>query len=447
TPVPTAYSRVTLVNGTRRVDLALPGALPLADVMPQLLRFCAPEEDPRQPVSWTLGRLGGPSFSLGQSLQDVAVADGEVLEIRPASAVVRSAYVEDVRDAVEDVVDESGRQWRSRTTVGFALAVAAAGLTAATLLPEARAARDAATLAAAVGVGALGVLAGWWAQRSGYPRAALAVLATACLWGGLAGWLASTYPRWPVAASLGAGLAGGLVVAGVARAVTTAATAHLAAIVVLAVAGVPVGLLALAGYSPMTAVRVAAVFAVLLVGILPRTSLAVGGLAGADYRVRNFGLVTAGELAARIRQGTALLHGGIAGVSVAGLAAGLVLTTGASTWDRLLGLCVGLALVLRSRVFSRVPHILPLRTAGLVVLVAQALRAVREDPGARPWLVVLAALLTTVLVVLSAVPLSDVARARFKQVLNVTEMTVVVAMVAVAAGALGIYSWVGQVTG
>jgi len=186
---------------------------------------------------------------------------------------------------------------------------------------------------------------------------------------------------------------------------------------------------------------------VLLVGVLPRTSLTVGGLAGADYRVRNFGLVTADELAARIRQSTALLHGGIAGVSVAGLAVGLVLTAGTSTWDRLLGLCVGLALVLRSRVFSRVPHILPLRAAGLVVLVAQALRAMREGPGAGPGLVVLAALLATVLVVLSAVPLSDVARARFKQVLNVAEMAVVVALVAMAAGALGIYHWVGQVTG
>ncbi|HET8640938.1 MAG TPA: EsaB/YukD family protein, partial [Pseudonocardiaceae bacterium] len=237
--MPTAYSRVTLVNGARRVDLALPGALPLADVMPQLLRFCAPEEDPAQPVAWTLGRFGGPSFSLAQSLQDVAVADGEVLEIRPSSAAVRSAYVEDVRDAVEDVVDESGHQWRSRTTVGFALAVAAAGLAAATLLPEARPARDAAALGVAAGVAALAVLAGWWADRTGYRRAAAAALATACLWGGLAGWLASTYPGWPDRASLGAGVVGALVVAGVARAVTAAATAHLAVAVVLAGAGIP----------------------------------------------------------------------------------------------------------------------------------------------------------------------------------------------------------------
>ncbi len=42
----TSYSRVTVVSGTRRVDLALPSALPVADVVPQVLRFCAPLRTP-----------------------------------------------------------------------------------------------------------------------------------------------------------------------------------------------------------------------------------------------------------------------------------------------------------------------------------------------------------------------------------------------------------------
>jgi len=72
----TTYCRVTLVSGTRRVDLAVPGALPLADIMPQLLRHCAPAERPEEPVAWGLGRLGGPAFALTRSLHDEEVGDG-----------------------------------------------------------------------------------------------------------------------------------------------------------------------------------------------------------------------------------------------------------------------------------------------------------------------------------------------------------------------------------
>lgn len=436
--MPTAYSRVTLVTGARRVDLAVPGAVPLADVLPQLVRFCAPGERPEQPLAWTLGRLGGPNLSLTTSLQDAAVADGEVLELRTPAQSPHPAYVEDVRDAVEDAVDESGRQWNPASTVGFALAAASAALTLAVLLPEARQPRDAGAVSLAAVIAALGVAGAWWAERRGHRYAAHAALATAALWGGAGGWLASTYRDWPWPRSLAAALAATLVVVALARAVTVVATAYLAAAAVLAAAGT------LLAYDPMTAVRVDAVLAVLVVGVLPRVSLTVGGLASDDYRVRRGGLVTGEALAARIRQSTALLYGGLGAASAVGLAAGVALTTRDLVWDRLLGLAVGLALVLRSRVFSRVPQIVPLRAAGLVVLAAQGLRAVREALPGGAWPVVAAVAASTVLVALSAVPLSDVARARVKQLLNLAEMAVVVAMVALAAGALGGYDWVGR---
>jgi type VII secretion integral membrane protein EccD len=466
-PVPTAYSRVTLVNGDRRVDLALPGALPLADVMPQLLHFCAPDERPEQPAAWTLGRVGGPNLSLAQSLRDASVLDGEVLELRSPATVTYPAYVEDVRDAVEDAVDEAGKHWRPATTVAFSLVVSAALAAAAVLLPEAREPGSGAALALAVAVAALGVLAGWWASRtaswagrgreassepasSGNTLIAQAVLGTGVLWGGVAGWLTSTLGQpagadgWPE--SLAAALAGALVVALLARVLTTLATALATAVTVLCAAGLPAGLLASTGSGWLDAVRVDAMLAVLVVGVLPRVSLTVGGLASDDFRVRNFGLVTGEQLAARIKQSSALLTGGIAGIAIVGVATGLVLTSSDHGWDRPLGLAIGLALVLRSRVFSRIPHIVPLRVAGIVVLAAQGLRAVREDlPGVS--LVAAVAMVCVVVVAASAVPLSEVARARVRQLLHLAEMGVVVAMVAVAGGALGGYDWIGRVTG
>lgn len=436
--MPTAYSRVTLVSGARQVDLAVPGAVPLADVLPQLVRYCAPAERPEEPVAWTLGRLGGADLSLTTTLRDAEVADGEVLELRTPGAVTRPAYVEDVRDAVDDAVDASGRQWTPATTAGFALVIAAVGMATAVLLPQATAPRDPGATGLAAALAGLGVLGAWWAGRRGHRYAAHAVLGAALTWGGVTGWLLSTHQRWPWPAGIAAALCAGLAVAAVARAVTSAATGYLAGAAMLAAAGLPPGLLALAGYDWRAGVRVDGVLAVLVVGVLARVSLTVGGLAGEDYRVRRGGTVTADALGARIRESAALLYGGLAAACVTGVTAGLVLTAGDALWDRLLGLAVGLGLVLRSRVFSRVPQIVPLRAAGLAVLAAQGLTV------AARWPVAAAGLAFTMLVLISAIPLSDVARARVKQLLNLAETAVVVAMVALLAGALGGYEWVGR---
>jgi type VII secretion integral membrane protein EccD len=443
--VPTAYSRVTVVNGARRVDLALPSALPLSDVLPQLLDYCAPETRPERPAGWTLARLGGGTLSLADTLADSGVTDGDILVLRTGPDTVHPAYVEDVRDAVEDAMDESAQPWRPRTTVGFALASGGAGLALATVLPAAREPRAAAALVAAGLVAALLVAAGWWATRLGQPRVGMLLVAVAALWGGVGGWLLASFGEWAPAAAAGSALAGAALVAAAARALSPVATGHLAALGLLAAAGTGVGATALAGADPLAGVRVAAVAAVLVVGVLPRVSLTVGGLASADYRVRNHGLVTAEELTRRITQSNALLYGGLLGAAVLGTAGGVLLAGGAA-WDRLLGVAVGVALVLRSRAFSRVPQILPLRIAGLLVLGVQGALALHQVPGLRPWSVVLAAAVAAGAVAVSAVPLSEVARARVKQLLNRSELVAVVAVVVLAAAALGGFDWVDQLT-
>lgn len=442
--MPTAYSRVTVVNGDRRVDLALPNALPLSDVLPQLLGYCAPDTRPDRPVGWALARLGSGPLSLADTLADAGVTDGDILELRTGPETVQPAYVEDVRDVVEDAMDESARPWRPDTTIGFALVTGGVGLALAALLPAAREPRSAGALAAALLVAALLVAAGWWAARLGQSRVAMLVVAVAALWGAVAGWLAASFPDWPAAAALGSALAGGMLVAAAARMVTPVATGHLAALGLLGAAGVGIGATALAGADPLAAVRVTAVGAVLLVGVLPRVSLTIGGLATADYRVRNHGLVTGAELARRIEQSNALLYGGVLGAAVLGAASGAALAASDSGWDRPFGVAIGLALVLRSRAFSRVPQIVPLRVAGLLVLALHGTRAVLDTPALRPWSVALATLVAAGLVAVSAVPLSEVARARVKQLLNRAELVAVVAAVVLAAAALGVFVWVDE---
>jgi len=436
-----SYSRVTVVNGTRRVDLALPATVPLSDVMPQLLRLCIPADAAQEPVTWTLGRVGEASLGLTQSIHDAAIADGEVLELRATTVTTHPAHVEDVRDIVEDAVDESGLEWQSRTTVDFALHLAAFGLAAALLLPEVRQPRDPIGLALAATVAVLALCGGWWADRQGYHRAGWTLMATATLWGGAAGWLAGGFAGWPWPALLASALTAALATAGLARLTTPNATAHLAATASLCAAALPSGVLALSGLDPADGARVVAVLSILVIGVLPRISLTVGGLAGADYRVRNKGKVSEQELARTIRHSDVLLHGSLLAVAVIGVVTGLVLTASGASWDRALGLAIGLGLLLRSRVFSRIPHILPLRVAGMIVLIAQGVRELREDAGAGAWSIAIAVGAATIVVAVSAIHLSEVARARLKQVLNLAEIVVVAATIPLVAGGLGLYAW------
>ena len=86
-----------------------------------MLRFCAPEESPDGPVAFTLAKVGGQSLSLSQSLGEAGVHDGDVIELRAFSAPSRPAFIEDVRDAIEDSVDTAGGAWTTRSTVTFVI--------------------------------------------------------------------------------------------------------------------------------------------------------------------------------------------------------------------------------------------------------------------------------------------------------------------------------------
>lgn len=436
------YCRVTVVSGNRHVDLALPSVLPISDVLPQLLRYCTPDDRADHPAAWTLAKVGGSDIDLEHSLDDAGVLDGDVLELRSAETAPRQAYVEDVRDAIEDVVDESGGVWDTRTTRSFVLSVASIGLALAALPSFARRPEDVRVIAGGLVVAALATAVAGWSKDRAHAVATQLMLATGCLWGGISGWLFATRSGWPGVVPLATGLVLALLIAAGGRAITTLATPHLAAL------GITTGAATLAGvavsvWEPLTPERVAGVMAVLVVGVLPRASVSVGGLATADYRVRKSVRITQQELADRVRLSSALLLGGVIGAAAVGAAAGVVLCAAESLWDRLLAVTIGVALLLRSRVFSQILHLLPLRIAGCVVLAATGIR-IGALPEVQPWFLLAAAAVAAGLVALSALPLSDITRARVKRVLNWSESVVVIAMIALGAAAIGLYDMVAD---
>jgi hypothetical protein len=270
------------------------------------------------------------------------------------------------------------------------------------------------------------------------------VIAVACLWGGLSGWLAGSWLddtrlAWLTAA------AGVLLVTVTIRSITRLAAPHLAAATVLVVAAAAGT--ALAQIDPYHAARVLGVVAVITVGALPRASLTIGGLAAADYRVRNAMLLTQETLVDRIRHSSWLLTGALTTLATLAGLAGVVLAYQPALWDWLLAVTIGLGLLLRSRLLSRVAHVLPLRIWGVIVLAAVALRHGTATDILRPWLAVATLVITVVVALVSTIPLSDITHARVKQLLNWFEYVVVIGLMVLAAGALGVYQMVAARTG
>jgi type VII secretion integral membrane protein EccD len=450
------HDPVTVVSGHRRVDLALPGTVPVGDLLPQVLTLCGETATSADPVRWALTRLDGRELPTDRCLDDADVRAGEVLMLHARATAVRPAYVEDVRDVVEDAVDAAGGQWRPRTTMRFTLLAGAATLAGAVLLllllpPLSPGGPGATTPAAALAAAALavagGVAAAWWADRCRLRDAAYAFAAVACLWGGVAGIRLAAWWELPAVSALGVAAAGALVTAAAARVVTACAAAHLAAAAVLTAAATAIAVPFAAGAAVLTGVRAAALLLILVVGVVPRIALTAGGLGLADYQVRHGGWLSPAAVAERLHRSEVLLTGTLAGIAVTAAGFGVVLVAAPGAWDRWLGGLVGLALLLRSRAFSRTTHVLPVRLAGALVLAAQLGLAVHETPVVSAWLpaLVLGGLL--VLVAISAVTLSDISRARVKQLLDATEVVVVAATVPVVAGALGWYRVAAGIVG
>jgi type VII secretion integral membrane protein EccD len=430
-----------VVTDSRRVDVALPAALPVTDLLPQLLRLCSPPQPgAQQPVSWVLVRFNGTLLQPEASLSESGVIDGEVLELRGGAGAGRPAYVEDVRDAVEDVVDGSGRLWRGQISLRFALIAVSLGLLVLLFDPAVRKGGDLAALGLAVVVAIALCGAGWWAGTRGEAGSGRLAIAVGCLWGGLAGWLGvlAAGGSMPLAGAIA--LVAALVLAALVRIGTTLAAGHVAGFAVAGAVGICAAITAVFGGPIDDVVRIAPVLLVIVVGALPRLSLSVGGLASADYLVRSGGQMPSNSLTDRLGRSGASLVGALMGIGMLTAIACVRLAFIDSYWDRALGILLAITLLLRSRAFSQVWHVLPLRVAGVVGLVAQGYGLVSYAPGLRLWVPLVAAVAAVIFVLISAVHPSDIARARIKRILDWVERLVVIALIPVCVGAVGAYA-------
>ncbi|MGV9210958.1 type VII secretion integral membrane protein EccD [Micromonospora sp. RB23] len=121
-------SRITIVAPRTRMDLALPSDVPMADLLPTLLRYAGEDlaDDGVRHGGWALSRLGSAPLDGGRTAAQLGVRDGEVLYFNPRSAAAPEIVFDDVVDAVATATTQRPGSWQVEATRSFSVLFAAA---------------------------------------------------------------------------------------------------------------------------------------------------------------------------------------------------------------------------------------------------------------------------------------------------------------------------------
>ena len=119
--------RVTIATPQRRIDLALPGRAPVAELLPELLRHAGESaaDDGARHGGWVLRRADGTGVEAGRTLGAQQIRDGEVLHLVPRAVDWPELEYDDLVDAVAAGAGRGGRLWAPRHSLRAGLGVAA----------------------------------------------------------------------------------------------------------------------------------------------------------------------------------------------------------------------------------------------------------------------------------------------------------------------------------
>jgi type VII secretion integral membrane protein EccD len=470
-------ARVTINAPHRRVDVALPEHVPLAELLPEVLRHAGEglADDGEKHGGWVLRRTDGVALATAQGLFPQGVRDGEVLHLVPAHDEWPELEYDDVVEAIAEGARRRGSVWAPSSTRTATLA--AAGLLLALGLIAVLAAGPAwqGSAFAGLGVAMLLAFAGVTASRAyGDARAGAALGAYAMPYAfaggavlvasgdrvgvlGVLPWLggpellAGSVALLLVAALGGVGVAGSLrlFTAGAAVGLLTALTALTS--MVTSAAGAAAALVSVLvcgiGGLPLLAIRF---------GKMPTPPVALP--TGTDAAAGFSAAAAAGALdAARERPDRAtvfaavsrteeLLAGMLLGHTVLATGAFLVLAAAGTLSARILIAVSAAALLLRSRLFVTLRQRVPLVAGGLIGTFALGVDLLwHAGPTLRLAVTVAALILAIVTVVAGATYSTRPPSPYLGRAADLVDTLVVVSVIPVACAVVGLYDAVGNI--
>ena len=441
--------KVTVTSGTRRVDLVLPAAVPVAELVPELARSVGLLDASTVYGGYRLVAQDGRQLANDAGLSIQGIEDGGVLTVAAGVNDEPPRVYDDVVEAMADVVEHELSPWEPAAGRRTALSAAALllGLGAVALLLQGESLLGgvaAGVVAALLVVGAI-VLAR--SQRE--PEAAVVVALLACLYALVAGLVLApgTLPgrSWPLPDALfGTPLAcAGVAVLAVGVVALVGLTEGRALLIPAIVVG---GILTAAGLvmqvvdlDPAVLLTSVMTVVVLLGNVFPW--LALGATSTRVEQIYTLADITADpdEIdAERVGADAKVAHEillavaatvGVLLVAVAPFAVGLGIA------GTVLCVMCALAVMLRTRQYRTGSEVLAGLASGIAGLVSVAVSMLLLHESWRPGAAVALAVVGAVLLVLTLAPVSpSVRRGRIGDVVESTALLSLLPLLVVAVG-------------
>ena len=434
--------RVTVASGTRRVDLVLPGAVPVAELVPELARSVGLLDAATVHGGYRVVTADGRELATDAGLVIQGVEDGGLLTVTAGLDDAPPRVYDDVVEAMTDVVESDLKPWEPASGRRTALSAAGLlmGLGAVALLMQ-RGSTLAGVTAAVVAAGLVtGAVVLSRAEQE--PEAAVAVAWMGSLYAAVAGLMLVTdgdFFGLPVAAAgAGALLAGLVSLVGLGEGRT------------LVIPSVVVGALFLttglvmnaATFDPAVVLTTSLVLVVLAGSVFPW--LALGATGTTVDQLYSTADITADpdEIdPARVSADARVAHEILVAVSATvGLLLVLIapLAVALGVAGALLVVLACLVVMLRTRQYRTGSEVLVGLVSGIVGLVSVAISMLWLHPDWRPTLAVVLAATGAVLLAVTLLPSSpSVRRGRFG---DVAESAALLALLPLLVVAVGVFS-------
>ncbi|MGW3957996.1 type VII secretion integral membrane protein EccD, partial [Streptomyces sp. NPDC004752] len=125
--------RITVRAPQKSMDLAVPGDIPVADLLPALLDYAGEDiqEAGLEHGGWVLQRLGGAPLDEESTLDAAGVRDGETLHLRPRADALPEPHFDDLVDGIATNMERRPFAWTPtvsrRVLIGLTVTALAAG--------------------------------------------------------------------------------------------------------------------------------------------------------------------------------------------------------------------------------------------------------------------------------------------------------------------------------
>ncbi|WP_327004210.1 type VII secretion integral membrane protein EccD [Dactylosporangium sp. NBC_01737] len=450
-------SRVTIVAPKTRVDLALPSDVPLADLLPTVLRYAGDglADDPAGRDGWVLSRLGGAPLSIDRSPMQLDVEDGEMLYLRPRGDEFTEPIFDDVVDAVATSTQDRAGRWRPASTRRFGLTVGVATLAIGAVMVLFSGPPQLPAGIVGIGVAALLLAAAAVLSRAlRNSRTGVVFGVVALAYAGVGGLLLlagdHSLTELDAANVLVAGtavlLASAVATVGVASAVAVFLGTSMTAVALCAAALVCM----IWDASPAAAAAVVAALTFSTLPLMPMLSYRMAGLPipsvptdAADIRT-DTEMVSSRQVLALSERADEILAGMLGALAVVGGLASLTLAWDGGVPGASLAAVFGLVMVARARWFISRRQRIPLLVSGLVALGVVAVGAYyAADQVLRLAVGVTGTLAVAAAVIAYAVVGSEKRRSpMWGRTLDIFETILILGIIPLAFWVSGLYGWI-----